>query len=71
MAKITEHNFNTGESIERDLTAEELKRYQADKDGVAVVQQAAAKQQAAKQSAQAKLAALGLSNDEVAAIVGN
>ena len=68
MAKITEHNFDTGESIERDLTAEELKRYQADKDEVAIEQQAAAKQQAAKQSAQAKLAALGLTADEIAAL---
>ena len=68
MAKITEHNFDTGESTERDLTAEELKRYQADKDEVAIEQQAAAKQQAAKQSAQAKLAALGLTADEIAAL---
>lgn len=68
MAKITEHNFDTGESIKRDLTAEELKRYQADKDEVAVEQQTAVKQQAAKQSAQAKLAALGLTADEIAAL---
>jgi hypothetical protein len=70
MAKITEYNFDTGESIERDLTAEELKRFQADKDEVAKDKQAEIHKLAAKQSAQAKLAALGLTEEEVASILG-
>ena len=69
------HNAETLETIEREMTdaeyadhlrlieetAQRKAKEQADKEAA----------EAAKQSAQAKLAALGLTSDEVAAIVGN
>ena len=63
----TEINLQTGEHIVIDLTPEEIAKnqiWQAEED---------AKQQAAidaKASALAKLAALGLTQDEVKALVG-
>jgi hypothetical protein len=70
MAKITEHNFDTGESIERDLTAVEIKRFQNDKDQTVKEDEIQINKLAAKQSARAKLAALGLTEEEVASIIG-
>ena len=67
-----EINCSTGEVTERPLTAEEITQREADAvkaeaDRVAREAEAAAVA-AAKESAQAKLAALGLSADEIAAL---
>lgn len=69
-----EINCETGEVTERPLTAEEIAANeaaaaQAAADALAREEEAAAKA-AAKASAQAKLATLGLTADEVAALLG-
>jgi hypothetical protein len=69
-----EVNCATGEVIERPLTAEELAAneaaaVQAAADALAAEEAAAAKA-AAKASAEGKLAKLGLTADEVAALLG-
>jgi hypothetical protein len=69
-----EINCETGEVTERPLTAEEIAaneaaQAQAAASALAAEEEAAAKA-AAKASAQAKLATLGLTADEVAALLG-
>ena len=61
----------SGEIIERPFTDEEVIYYNKLKQNRKDELKAEADKEAAKQSAQAKLAALGLTADEVAAIVGN
>jgi len=74
MTTAIEINCETGEVTERPLTAEEIAaneaaQAQAEADALAAEEEAAAKA-AAKASAQAKLATLGLTADEVAALLG-
>jgi hypothetical protein len=69
-----EVNCETGEVIERPLTAEEIAANeaaaaQAAADALAREEEAQAKA-AAKASAEGKLAKLGLSADEIAALLG-
>jgi hypothetical protein len=69
-----EINCETGEVTERPLTAEEIAaneaaQAQAAADAKAAEEEATAKA-AAKASAQAKLATLGLTADEVSALLG-
>jgi len=61
-------NCETGEVTERELNADEVKQQAADEKEYAKAQKIEADKLAAKQSAQAKLAALGLTADEIAAI---
>lgn len=67
-----EHNVETGEIKEIPLTAEEiadvLARQEAAKPKVAEIEAALAKNKADKESAQLKLAALGLTTDDLAAL---
>lgn len=65
--KIKEHNVTTGEIIERDMTAEELKKWEADVQAVRLEAETKAAKDAARQ---AVLAKLGLTADEVAALLG-
>ena len=72
MTKAIEVNCTTGEVTERDLTAEEIAageaaQAQAEADR-AVAEAEAAAVAAAKDSANAKLAALGLTAEEIAAL---
>jgi hypothetical protein len=72
MTKAIEVNCTTGEVTERDLTAEELQAQadaaaQAEAERVAAEAEAAAVA-AAKAAGQAKLAALGLTAEEIAAL---
>ena len=72
MTTAIEINCTTGEVIERPLTAEEIAAneaaaVQAEADRVAREAEATAAQ-AAKESANAKLAALGLTAEEIAAL---
>jgi hypothetical protein len=74
MTTAIEINCETGEVTERPLTAEEIAaneaaQAQAEADALAREEEAAAKA-AAKASAQAKLATLGLTADEVSALLG-
>ena len=72
MTTAIEVNCATGEVVERPLTAEELAQRVVDAAAYAVEQaeREAAEQaaQAAKESAQSKLAALGLTADEITAL---
>jgi len=61
-------NCETGEVTERELNADEVKQQATDEKEYAKAQKIEADKLAAKQSAQAKLAALGLTADEIAAI---
>ena len=74
MADVLIVNAKTGERIERDFTPEELAQREADAAveaaRLADEQAAADAAAAAKASAVEKLAALGLDESEVAAIVG-
>ena len=72
MSKVIEINCETGESIERDMTPDELAAQEAmaaaaEVDRVAREAQEAATA-AAKASAEAKLSALGLTADEISAL---
>jgi hypothetical protein len=72
MTTAIEVNCTTGEVIERPLTAEELAQREVDAAAYAVAQAereaAEAAALAAKESAKAKLAALGLTAEEIAAL---
>jgi len=72
MTTAIEVNCETGEVIERPLTAEELAQREVDAvvraAGEAERAAAEATAQASKESAQAKLAALGLTAEEIAAL---
>ena len=72
MTTAIEVNCETGEVIERPLTAEEIAQREADAAAFAAQEAerkaAEAAALAAKESAQAKLAALGLTAEEIAAL---
>lgn len=72
MTTAIEVNCTTGEVTERPLTAAELTQREADAQAAAIRKAkedaAEAAVQAAKESAQSKLAALGLTADEIAAL---
>ena len=72
MADVLIVNVKTGERIERDFTPEELEQREKDQAEAAAAEQAAiddaAAKQAARESGRAKLLALGLTVDEVAAM---
>ena len=71
MSKITIHDCITGETITRDLTADEVAEIQADKAQAEKNAADKAKADADKQAArQAVLKKLGLTADEVAALLG-
>jgi FMN-dependent NADH-azoreductase len=70
----TEVNCLTQEVTVRNLTAEEVAELELERAAAIAEQEAreaaAAAETAAKESAAAKLAAIGLTSDEVAAIIG-
>ena len=68
--KITSVNAITGEVIEREYNDEEFAQWEADKAASEARQEAEAEAEIKRASAEAKLAALGLTSDEVAAILG-
>ena len=68
--KIIEINATTGEKIEREMNAEELAQWEADKAATEAKAAEQASLAAAKQAAQDKLKALGLTDLEIAALVG-
>lgn len=72
MTTAIEINCETGEVVERPLTAAELAQREADAAEFAAKQHeeevAAQEVAAAKEAAHAKLAALGLTADEIAAL---
>jgi hypothetical protein len=74
MTTAIEMNCETGEVTERPLTAEEIAQRETDAEAhsieIAEAEAAATAAAEAKASAEAKLTALGLTSDEVAAIIG-
>ena len=66
--KIEIHNIQTGEITSRDMTADELAQYEKDKLTREAEKQLAADKAAAKATAEAKLAALGLTTDDLKAL---
>ena len=72
MSDVLEINVATGERIERDFTPEELAQREADvaaaAEREALEAEKAAAREAARESGRAKLLALGLTVDEVAAM---
>ena len=60
----------TGQVVERELTADELAQQEADAIAHAERQTSLAAREAARQSAVSKLAALGLTVDEISAAFG-
>jgi len=74
MTQVMEVFANTGEIIERDRTPTEQAQFELDQVAAQQAEQerdaAEAAKTAARESAVAKLAALGLNIDEVEAIIG-
>jgi hypothetical protein len=74
MADVVEIDAITGEVIERKFTKEEMAQRKIDAEEFATIQQLAEeaelKKQQDAQSAADKLAALGLTIDEIKAIIG-
>lgn len=68
MTTIKIHNAETNEVIEREMNAEELAQYEADQTAEATRQTAEATKAAEKAAATAKLAALGLTEDDLKAL---
>ena len=70
--KYTEkiYDITTGEETIREYTKEEVANVEAEMARLKVINAERETQEALKQSARAKLAALGLTADEVNAIVG-
>jgi len=68
MATIKIHNTETGEIIERDMTADELAQWEADKVANDAKAQAEAQAAQKKVEAEAKLLALGLNLDDLRAL---
>lgn len=64
------HNVETGELIDREMTAEELAQYEADQADHAARAEAEAAKAAEKAAATAKLAALGLTAEEAQLLLG-
>ena len=62
------HNVETGEIIEREINAAELAQWEIDKAVTEAEATAKAAADTAKAAAQAKLAALGLTTDDLKAI---
>ena len=71
---ITNYDCSTGETTVRFMTDDELKEFNEEnaklKEDRIKAEQVEANKASAKTSAQAKLAALGLTPDEVTAIIG-
>jgi len=67
---ITIHNVETNEIVEREMNAEELAQWEFDQAKIAQDAAQAQTKAAAKASAEGKLAALGLTADEVSALLG-
>lgn len=68
--KIADHNTATNEVIIRDMTDAELAQYQLDIENAKAESAKFEAKLAVKEAALAKLAALGLTEDEAKAIIG-
>ena len=62
---IKEHNVETDEIIEREMTVQELAQYKKDQAEAEILAAKQAEAKEAKEAAMAKLAALGLDLDDL------
>jgi hypothetical protein len=62
------HDLATGEEIEREMNADEFKQWEIDKTNAAAVDAELQAKTHAKEAAQAKLEALGLTTDDLKAL---
>ena len=62
------HNVETGEIIEREMNADELAQWEADQESAQLAKEQEAAAAAKKAAAEAKLAALGLTADDLKAL---
>jgi hypothetical protein len=69
MSTVTIINASTGETIVREMTDAELAQKQLDEMAVKLEKQAIAEREAARISGRAKLAALGLTDAEIDALI--
>lgn len=67
MSNVIEHNVETGEIIEREMTAQELAQWNKDQEAAA---KAKAEAEAKAAARQAVLDRLGLTADEVRLLLG-
>jgi hypothetical protein len=65
---ITIHNTETNEIIEREMNAEELAQHQKDQNEIAAKAESIRQKLEAKAAAEAKLAAIGLTADDLKAL---
>lgn len=63
------HDVQTNQEIEREMTAAEFADYEAANEQIETIKQQSEAKSIAKQSAMDKLTALGLTADEVAALI--
>ena len=70
MSHVHIHNAQTGDATTREMNADELAQHEADIAAEQAQADAVAAKEAARQSAVDKLAALGLSVDEISAAFG-
>ena len=68
MSQIIEHNVQSGEITSREMTKEEIAEMQKAKDNADNRRSESEAKESAKNSALAKLAALGLTPEEIRAI---
>ena len=68
MSTIKIHNAETGQIVERDMTADELAQWEADKAEAQKIQEAKTQALSKKAIAEDKLAALGLNTDDLKAL---
>lgn len=68
MPTIKIHNVEIDEIIEREMNGEELNQWETDKNKVKAEAQAQEESQAKREAALAKLAALGLEEDDLKAL---
>lgn len=71
MHQVKEIIVTTGEEIEREMTEQEFAEYESNLQEELAKQAEQAAKEAARQSALDKLAALGLTSEEIQAIAGN
>ena len=68
MTKISIFDNETGKTIERDMTVDELKQWEKDQAETTAKAARQAEAEAAKAAAQAKLEVLGLTTDDLKAL---
>jgi hypothetical protein len=68
MTTVQEHNATTGEVVVRPMTDEEIAQAELDRASIEALKEAQIAADLAKETAQAKLAALGLTTDDLKAL---